>query len=146
SGDCFYAPGTVDQEIVLAGTGTGLAPLFGIIQDAAAHGHKAPVTLFHGARDRSGLYLVDRLRELEREHSWFRYIPSCVEGDGLDDIQAGTLDKVVLGRIPNFKGRRVYLCGNPTMVRSLRKAVFLKGANSKEIFSDAFLPSVTLAS
>lgn len=145
SGDCFYTRGKEDQEIILAGTGTGLAPLFGIIQDAAKHGHKATVTLFHGARERGGLYLVDRLRELEREHSWFRYIPCCLEGDGLDDVHVGPLDKVVLGRVLTFKGHRVYLCGHPTMVQTLRKAVFLKGANSKEIFSDAFLASSVLA-
>ncbi len=35
SGDCFYVPGKATQEIILAATGTGLAPLFGLVQDAA---------------------------------------------------------------------------------------------------------------
>ena len=77
SGHCFYVPGREDQEIVLAGTGTGLAPLYGIVQDAVRHGHKAPMTLFHGARDPDGLYLVEPLRDLERRVPWFRYVPCC---------------------------------------------------------------------
>ncbi len=139
SGDCFYVPGKETQEIVLAGTGTGLAPLFGIVQDAVKHGHEGPVTLFHGAREPGGLYLVERLRELERQNPWFHYVPCCIEGDGRDGVEIGSLESVLLGRFPTFQGHRVYLCGNPSMVRSLRKTVFLKGAGMKEIFSDAFL-------
>ena len=139
SGDCFYVPGKEAQEIVLAGTGTGLAPLFGLVQDAARHGHEAPVTLFHGAREPGGLYLDGPLRELERQVPWFHYVPCCVEGDGRGGVEIGPLESVLLGRISTFKDRRVYLCGNPAMVRSLRKAAFLKGAAMKEIFSDAFL-------
>jgi CDP-4-dehydro-6-deoxyglucose reductase, E3 len=139
SGDCFYVAGKETQEIILAGTGTGLAPLFGIVQDAIQRGHQGPVTLFHGAREPAGLYLVERLRELERQVPWFHYVPCCIEGDGRDGVDVGTLEHVLLGRFPTFQGRRVYLCGNPSMVRSLRKSVFLKGAGMKEIFSDAFL-------
>jgi NAD(P)H-flavin reductase/ferredoxin len=146
SGDCFYVRGKETQEIVLAGTGTGLAPLFGIVQDADRHGHQAPVTLFHGARDPGGLYLVERLRELERQIPWFQYVPCAVEGDGREGIEIGPLESVVLGRISTFGGRRVYLCGHPEMVRSLRKTVFLKGARMNEIFSDAFLAAPVMAS
>ena len=34
NGDCFYVPGTPDQKLLLIGTGTGLAPLMGIVRDA----------------------------------------------------------------------------------------------------------------
>jgi len=146
SGDCFYVRGKEAQEIVLVGTGTGLAPLFGIAQDAVHHGHKAPVTLFHGAREPGGLYLVERLRELERQVPWFHYVPCCLEGDGREDVEIGSIDNILLDRISTFKGRRVYLCGDPAIVQSLRKTVFLRGAGMKEIFSDAFLSAPATAS
>jgi NAD(P)H-flavin reductase len=141
SGHCFYVPGRENQELVLGGTGTGLAPLYGIVQDAIRHGHSAPITLFHGARDSGGLYLVEPLRELERLAPQFRYVPCSERDGGRDGIEAGPLEEVVTRRFPSFAGRRVYLCGNPSMVQSLRKKVFLKGAGIKEIFSDAFLSS-----
>src|SRR5579862_3119821 len=34
SGECFYVPGREDQPMLLIGTGTGLAPLYGIVRDA----------------------------------------------------------------------------------------------------------------
>jgi len=140
SGDCFYVPGREGQEIILAGTGTGLAPLLGIVRDAIEHRHEASVTLFHGARDPSGLYLVESLRDLERRVPWFRYVPSAVEGgdDEPGGVAVGPLDAVLLDRVPSFAGRRVFLCGNPEMVHALRKKVFLRGAGMRDISSDAF--------
>jgi CDP-4-dehydro-6-deoxyglucose reductase, E3 len=139
SGHCFYVPGWEGQELVLAGTGTGLAPLYGIAQDAIRNGHEAPITLFHGARDPGGLNLADLLRELERRERRFWYVPCSERDGGRDGIEEGSLEDVLPARFPSFAGRRVYLCGNPAMVQSLRKKVFLKGAGIKEIFADAFL-------
>src|SRR5678816_2036541 len=57
SGECFYVPGREDQPLLLAGTGTGLAPLYGILRDAIARTHRGTIYLFHGALHTGGLYL-----------------------------------------------------------------------------------------
>ena len=49
---------------MLAGAGTGLAPLYGIARDALAQGHTGPVWLFHGGVDLRGLYLAEELKAL----------------------------------------------------------------------------------
>lgn len=139
AGHCFYTPGHEEQPLILAGTGTGLAPLFGIAQDAIRQGHAGPITLFHGARHPAGLYLDGALRELERQKPRFRYVPCCLEAEGRDDVEIGRLEAVLSAHFPSFSGSRVYLCGNPGIVQALRKQVFLKGAKIKEIFADAFL-------
>lgn len=140
SGNCFYLPGQADQELVLAGTGTGLAPLYGILRDAHHHGHTGPITLFHGALSPRGLYLGEELRDWERKLPGFRYVPCCLEGEeGRDDVEVGPLDRAIFGRFPKLGGRRVFLCGDPKMVNALRKAAFLAGAGWKEIAADAFL-------
>ena len=41
-GECFYVPGQPEQPLLLAGTGTGLAPLYGIVRDALAAGPHRP--------------------------------------------------------------------------------------------------------
>jgi NAD(P)H-flavin reductase len=48
SGECFYVEGREDQPLLLAGTGTGLAPLYGILRDAIARHHRGPIYIFHG--------------------------------------------------------------------------------------------------
>ena len=54
-------------------------------------------------------------------------------------MRVGDIEKIVLGDIGKFDGWRVFLCGNPQLVTSLRKKSFLAGASMKEIHSDAFV-------
>ncbi|CAM3718897.1 2Fe-2S iron-sulfur cluster binding domain-containing protein [Corallococcus sp. ZKHCc1 1396] len=141
AGDCFYVPGQPEAPLLLAGTGTGLAPLYGIVRDALEAGHTGPIHLLHGARDPGGLYLVDRLREWAAWHPNVHYWPSVLAGGG-GDIQEGTLEALVLARLPKRPtGWRAFLCGNAEGVLSLRKKLFLAGFSLKDIHADAFLPS-----
>ncbi|NJD06566.1 MAG: 2Fe-2S iron-sulfur cluster binding domain-containing protein [Methylococcaceae bacterium] len=138
AGDCFYVPGRPDQPLLLIGTGSGLAPLYGIIRDALLRGHSGPIRLFHGSRHRGGLYLTGELLELTRQYSNFDYVP-CISGDDLPHGHAaGRAEAVALQEVSNLKGWRVFLCGHPEMVRTATKKAFLAGASMKEIYADAF--------
>lgn len=134
SGDCFYVPGRPKQTLLLIGTGTGLAPLYGILRDALEHGHTGPIHLFHGALRAEGLYLRDELTQLAASHANFEYVPTLFEADG-------PIDQVVLKRFSKPAGSRAYLCGDPGIVQSLKKKLFLQGMNLGDIHADAFLPA-----
>lgn len=141
AGECFYVPGRPEQPLLLAGTGTGLAPLYGIVRDALEEGHAGPIWLFHGARDPRGLYLVEELRELAARHPNLHYQPSVLEGRLEEGVHVGALDALVRAECPKPVGWRAFLCGNPELVQSLRKKLFLAGLSLKDIHADAFLPS-----
>jgi CDP-4-dehydro-6-deoxyglucose reductase, E3 len=141
SGECFYVPGAGEQPLLLAGTGTGLAPLYGIVGDALRAGHGGPIHLVHGAVHRGGLYLVEELKALAAKHTQFTYTPAVLQGPEGDDVAVGSIDDVVLKRFPKLNGWRGYVCGDPAIVRLLKKKLFLSGMNSRDIYSDAFLPA-----
>ena len=144
-GDCFYLPGKPEQNILLVGTGTGLAPLWGIVRDALDHGHRGNIQLYHGSYNAAGLYLVDELRALERAHKNFVYTP-CVDEAGdaaASDLTVGRADLVAMEAIPDLKSWRVYLCGHPSMVDIMKKKAFLAGAALGDIYADPFALSVT---
>jgi CDP-4-dehydro-6-deoxyglucose reductase, E3 len=141
SGECFYVPGKEEQPMLLVGTGTGLAPLYGIIRDALRHRHQGPIHLFHGALHKGGLYLVDELRRLASVHSHVEYTPAVLNGSEAEDLAVGSIDQVVLTRIPKLAGWRGYVCGDPALVKTLKKKLFLSGMASRDIYSDAFLPA-----
>lgn len=138
AGDCFYTAGRPDQPLLLAGTGTGLAPLVGIAKDAIKQGHTGPIHLYHGALHPAGLYLRDELRALAAASPHFDYHPTVLEGGG-DLIATGPLDQVVLGAHPKLSGWRGFVCGDPAIVNLLRRKFFLAGISSREIFADAFV-------
>lgn len=138
AGDCFYTAGKPDQPLLLAGTGTGLAPLVGIARDALRQGHTGPIQLYHGALHPAGLYLQDELRRLAASSPHFHYHPTVLEGGG-ESMATGPLDQVVLAAHPKLGGWRGFVCGDPAIVNLLRRKLFLAGIASREIFADAFV-------
>lgn len=149
AGHCFYVPGTPDQPLLLAGTGTGLAPLYGIARDALSHGHRGPIRLFHGAVAPSGLYLVDELRAMSRRYPQLEYVPLVLDlpPDDADRhaVHVGALDAIVLSRCPDLRTWKAYLCGDAALVNALRKKLFLAGMPSRHIYADPFVPSASSA-
>ncbi len=141
-GDCYYLPGAPEQDMLLIGTGTGLAPLWGIVRDALAQGHKGAIHLYHGSYQAAGLYLVQELRELARRHDNFFYTPCVDQGEAGSIFSIGRADQLALAALPQLKGWRVYLCGHPEMVAGVKKKAFLAGASLGDIYADPFVYSV----
>ncbi len=139
-GNCFYVPGNPEQPLFLLGTGTGLAPLYAIARDALHQGHTGAIHLFHGALVAADRYLVEALSALAQDHANFGYHPCVRDEAGADWVQ-GEVDAHALELVPNLKGWKVYLCGNPTLVRNVQRKAFLAGASMQDIYADAFLPA-----
>ena len=143
SGDCIYVPGKAEQNILLIGTGSGLAPLFGIIRDALQQEHRGIIRLYHGCETVDMLYLVSELRALAAKHPNFHYTP-CISGKVAPHSEvpggyvAGMVLDVALGENPDLAGWRVFLCGHPQMVNSGKREVFFAGASMQEIHVDPF--------
>jgi NAD(P)H-flavin reductase/ferredoxin len=137
-GHCHYLEGNSEQPLLLIGAGTGLAPLYGIIRDALEnHHHSGEIHLFHGSRDASGLYFVDKLREMEKKYPNFHYTP-CVDESNDDLYTIGRANEIALKQFPKLDGWRVYLCGHPDMVSHTKRAAYLQGASLKDIYADKF--------
>lgn len=139
-GSCFYLPGQEQAAMLLMGTGTGLAPLYGIARDALLSGHAGDIHLYHGAVDQTGLYLHQQLMELNEQHFNFHYHPIVMDAGSADQwVRCGRLDELALADQGKLGGWRVYLCGPEELVLRLRKKCFLAGAGMRDIHADAFV-------
>jgi NAD(P)H-flavin reductase/ferredoxin len=143
AGDCFYLPeSNKDFPMLLVGTSTGLAPLYGIVRDALRQGHRGPITLLHGGSSTGRLYYINELQALNVKYPGFTYQPLVLNNDGKDPrICQGDITQVTLQQLnpATLAHQRVYLCGAPEFVQSLRKQVFMKGVRSSHIHCDAFV-------
>lgn len=141
-GRCFYDLSDRHTRLVLAGTGTGLAPLFGIVRDALEAGHEGAIQLFHGGLSPADLYLHRHLQELAATCPVLTYTGCIAEGGGDgEEYYRGSVIDAVLASTPSFDLTKVYLCGNPAMVKEAQRRIFLAGASSSKIFCDAFAPT-----
>ena len=139
-GDCFYQFTNKQQPLLLIGTGTGLAPLYGVLRDAIHQAHQGPIHLYHGSATHHGLYLMDELRGLV-ESAGIHYVPSVSQEASMQDVRHGRANDLALQDHPELSGWRVYLCGNDAMVKAAQRAAFLAGASFQTIHTDAFLHS-----
>ncbi len=141
AGDSFYVPGKPEQPLLLIGTGTGLAPLYGILRDALAAGHAGPIHLFHASLAVQGLYMMDELRALAKAHAQVHYHPCVLHGDAPEGGHQGNIADIPAQVLGSLAGWRVHLCGDPGIVRTLKQKCFLAGASMQDIHSDPFEPA-----
>lgn len=143
AGSCFYLPDAGQNDpLLLSAVGTGLAPLFGILNDALAQGHRGPVTLVHGSGQPELLYYRAELQQLAQQHVNFCYVPVVLENPTNDvSCRSGDAASLTMAALDpaRIAETRVFLCGNPDFVRGLRKQAFMKGVRSANIFCDAFV-------
>ncbi len=138
-GECFYY--NTDNEtfpIVLAGTGTGLAPLIGIAQDALAHKHQGEIILIHGGVDETDLYLHDTLCAIQKAHSNFTYAPCVLHKS--NGIEQASIDKILIKNLCGIMHEvQLFICGPTETTNKMKTEAFLAGVPSASIHSDAFI-------
>lgn len=137
-GQCFYTPSPSHQPLLLIGTGTGLAPLYGIVRDALHQGHSGPIHLYHGSSHRDGIYYLDEMRGLVDKHPHLNYTPALSRPHELACVASGRAQDLALSAQSELSGWRLYLCGHPEMVNTTKKQAFLAGVNMQDIHADPF--------
>jgi len=141
AGATCYTPDARDQPLLLAGVGTGLAPLMGIARAALAAAHRGAITFLHAARERSGLYAHESLRALSADGRLAYRGWVLAGGDPADAIEEGDATAAVGAWARAHPQGRVFLCGSPEFVKAAQRKAFLAGVGSKDILADTFLPS-----
>ena len=141
-GNCIYSANP-QQPLLLAGIGTGLAPLLGVLKDALHHQHQASINVLVGATEPSGLYCTEQLLGLAAAHANLQVeflIQNNRNNQALDPAtREADIYQYCAENFPDLKGYGVYLCGAESFVGKMRKQCFLGGAAMADISTDAFI-------
>jgi len=139
-GSCFYGDDHQGKPILMASTGTGLAPLMGVLREALVQQHQAPIYLYAAAGEPTDLYYREELQVLSEQYENVHYIPSVRRGVGSDKalVQKDVVD-LVKERHTDLKGWKVFLCGSENMIKQLQRHCFFQGATVSDILVDAFI-------
>ena len=140
TGECFYLPGDPAAPLLLAGTGTGIAPLAAIARDALAQGHRGPVVVIQGAAEPGRLYRCGQppgslVRHERGSAVRWRH---CVRSRGEDIADVVTAEYASLAEPA---AARAYLCGGAGSVARMRRALFMAGMSLRSIQADEFAPA-----
>jgi propane monooxygenase reductase subunit len=134
-------------DIICIGGGSGMAPLWSLLNDMAERSINRKATYFYGARTRKDLFYLDHLRELEDRLPGFRFIPAlslATEEDAWDG-ETGLITEVLDRHLDeNQVTTQAYLCCPPPMIDAAIPVLIRKGISEERIFYDKFTPTGTL--
>jgi CDP-4-dehydro-6-deoxyglucose reductase, E3 len=141
----FFLREDTDKPIIFLASGTGFAPVKGILDHAFHKGIQRPMHLYWGCRVRSDLYMQDLAEQWVREHPNFRFTAVLSEARPENHWagRTGLVHQAVMADYPDLSGHQVYACGAPVMVEAAhRDFTRERGLPDDEFYSDAFTPSV----
>lgn len=133
-----------DTDIVCVGGGSGMAPLWSLLNDMAERGIKRKATYFYGARTRKDLFYLEQLHQLEERLPGFRFIPalSMASADDEWEGETGLITEVLERNLEeNQTHTQAYLCGPPPMIDAAIPVLVRKGISEDRIFFDKFTPT-----
>ena len=142
----FFLREDSDKPIIFLATGTGFAPVKGIIEHAIQKGIKREMILYWGARNLAELYMPELAAQWQADHPNITFIPVLSEPRPEDNWQGrtGFVHEAVLDDFANLSGWQVYACGAPVMVEAAYKTFVARKLPEDEFFSDAFFTAKDL--
>lgn len=126
------------RPMVMAATGTGIAPLASMLATMLEAGNAPPVDLYWGARTQDDLYLHEHFMQLAARHEEFRYVPVLSRAGDAWAGARGYVQEAVLADHPDLSEYALYLCGSPAMIADARRAFLAHGASVRYLYADSF--------
>jgi len=134
----FYLREDSSKPIIFAATGTGFAPIKGIIEHMLYNDIQRPMTLYWGGRKPADLYMDELCQRWAKHVPTFNYVPVLSKSDAAWDGRTGYVQEAVTADIADLSGHEAYVCGLPAMVEGAQKAFATHGLKQDAFFSDAF--------
>jgi CDP-4-dehydro-6-deoxyglucose reductase len=144
----FFLREESDKPIVFVASGTGFAPIKGIVEHAIHNGISRPMVMYWGARTKADLYMHELAASWESQLPNFRYVPVLSEALPEDNWtgRTGFVHQAVLDDFADLSGHQVYACGAPVMVEAAHKSFIAeRKLPEEEFFSDAFFLAKDMA-
>ncbi len=144
-GSCFRREDKTGP-LVLVAAGSGMSPIWAILNDHIASNEKRPVYFFYGARTRRDLFYLDKIEAITASHPDITFIPvlSHADDDATWTGAQGFVHEVVaseLRRLDIETDGDAYACGPPPMIEALQPVLFMQDFDPDRTHFDKFTPS-----
>lgn len=141
-GTCFHREGR-SGPLVLVGGGSGMSPLWSILQDHIAQEDARPVRFFYGARTKADLFHLAEFAAIAEKLPDFKFIPALSHAEAGDAWtgETGFIHDVV-ARVLREEGLEgeidAYSCGPPPMIDAVLPVLQMAGVEPERIYFDKF--------
>lgn len=136
-GQFLYRPRD-DRPLVMAATGTGIAPIKAILESLLDDDDTPPIDLYWGMRREEDLFLGAEIAAWGTRLPEFRFVPVLSRPAPGWDGRRGYVQDAVAADHPDLSGHAIYLCGSPDMILGAKRAVIAQGACPDHIYAEGF--------
>jgi len=127
--------------VLLAGGGTGLAPMLAIADALFAADPARDIVLYAAVRDVRDLYADVRIDALAAAHPSLRVQRVLSDATVAHPHRNGTAADVIAADACDRTGWKAYVAGPPAMVDTVVAELETQGLTRRDIHADAFLPA-----
>jgi len=129
-----------DKDLIFIAGGSGMAPIKSILLDMAEKKSTRKATYFFGARTGKDLFLIEEMRELEKQMENFTFIPALSEPTPEDNWtgETGLITEVVRRLAGDAANSEAYLCGSPGMIDACIHVLHDIGVPEESVYFDKF--------
>lgn len=128
-----------NEDALLVGTGTGVAPLRSMLQAALTVPSGPRLTLLFGCRTPADILYRSELEAFAEQHERFRFEPTLSRADAEWPGRRGYVQTHLDELIPELGRPHVYVCGLSNMVNAVRAALKdALGYHRKQIHTERY--------
>ncbi len=129
-----------DAPIVFIAGGSGMAPIKCMLHQMKNTQNKRKATYFFGANQPRDLFLLDLMKEFEKQLPDFHFVPVLSEPNGAGHLEyeKGLVTDAVRRNLKNATKSEAYLCGSPGMIEAAIKVLLELGMSEEKTFYDKF--------
>lgn len=134
----FTLPETLDKELFLICTGTGIAPFRSMVSHI--YTNKIPhkkINLIFGCRKKEDLLYYDELRNLEKEEPGFSFYPT-LSREQWDGAEQGYVHAIYQKLLADKPEASFFLCGWKNMIEDARKNLEALGYTKQDIHFELY--------
>jgi NAD(P)H-flavin reductase len=124
-----YPADRPDSPLLLLASGSGLAPLWGILHEALRQEHAGPITIVHRARQGGEHYLRTALDALVAEHN----------GLSAEYLDKETWESWLKGFRLSSRHTVTLACGSPAFIEAVSRRLFMAGLPRGQLLTETFV-------
>lgn len=133
----FRLTATTSPMIFIAG-GSGMASFISILHHMANTSNPRKTVFFFGCNRPEDLFLLDQMRQFERQLAGFRFVPVVATPGTQWTGQTGLVTEAVERSFRNLSDHEAYLCGSPGMIDASIEVLKRLGVEPSKIYYDKY--------
>lgn len=137
-GKFVYQPDDGTNEVIFLVTGSGIAPIKAMIEEAIARGENRKMTLYFGLRYFDDIFWNVYFDELQRKYSNIKFVLCLSKPDERWHGVTGHITDFLDLDHQNLAAASAYLCGNGKMIEEAVEILERKGMIKEKVYFEKF--------